>query len=41
MTDFQSEQLDYDMSGDQTCDLKHADYTTAPPPLSFNIFPET
>ena len=23
MTDFQSEQLDYDRSGDRTCDFKH------------------
>ena len=30
MTDFQSEQLDYDRSGDRTCDLKHRSTLTIP-----------
>ena len=30
MTDFQSEQLDYDMSGDRTYDLKHRSTLTIP-----------
>ena len=30
MTDLQSEQLDYDKSGDRTCDLKHRSTLTIP-----------
>ena len=30
MTDFQSEQLDYDRRGDRTCDLKHRSTLTIP-----------
>ena len=30
MTDSQSEQLDYDWSGDRTCDLKHGGTLTIP-----------
>ena len=36
MTDFQSEQLDYDRSEDLTRDLNH--YTTAPPPYIVLLF---
>ena len=30
MTDFQSEQLDYDRNGNQICDLKHSGMLTMP-----------